>query len=101
VPKLARVLAARRLSAPAGSYTKRLFDDGALLESKLLEEAGELASATTSEDIAWETADVIYFALVFAARAGVPLSAVTAELDRRSLGVTRRKGDAKPKKETR
>lgn len=100
VPKLARVLAARRLSAPAGSYTKRLFDDGALLESKLLEEAGELASATSPEDIAWETADVIYFALVFAARAGVPLSAVTAELDRRSLGVTRRKGDAKPKKES-
>lgn len=100
IPTLARVLAARRVSAPPGSYTQRLFDDPALLRSKLLEEADELATAESPEDVAWETADVIYFALVFAARAGVPLGAVTAELDRRSLGVTRRKGDAKPKKES-
>lgn len=35
----------RRASAPAGSYTKRLFDDSELLRNKLLEEAQELAEA--------------------------------------------------------
>jgi phosphoribosyl-ATP pyrophosphohydrolase len=95
LPRLARTLAERRQSAPAGSYSKRLFDDAALLEAKLLEEAGELAAARTPDHVAAETADVVYFALVAAARAGVSLADVEAHIDRRSLRVTRRKGDAK------
>ena len=39
VSHLERVLLARREAAAPGSYTKRLFDDAALLRSKLLEEA--------------------------------------------------------------
>ena len=92
---LARTLAARRGTAPAGSYTARLFADADLLQAKLTEEAGELAAATTPTDVAWETADVLYFALVAMTRAGVPLSAVEAELDRRSGLVSRRPGNAK------
>jgi phosphoribosyl-ATP pyrophosphohydrolase/phosphoribosyl-AMP cyclohydrolase/histidinol dehydrogenase len=46
--------------------------------------------------VAFEAADVIYFTLVAMARAGVSLEEVEAELDRRALRVTRRKGDAKP-----
>ena len=38
------------------------------------EEAGELADAATPAEVAWETADVIYFALVAMARAGVDLT---------------------------
>ena len=49
-----------------------------------------------AEHVAEETADVIYFALVAAARAGVSLDAAIDALDRRALKVTRRKGDAKP-----
>jgi phosphoribosyl-ATP pyrophosphohydrolase len=95
LPTLARRLAERVAAAPPGSYTRRLLDDPALLRAKLIEEAGELADAQGSEDVAWEAADVIYFALVAMTRAGVPLSAVEAELDRRSRKVTRRPGNAK------
>jgi len=96
LPALARTLAARVADAPAGSYTRRLLDDPALLRAKLLEEAGELADATAPEHVVAEVADVVYFALVALARAGRPLSDVEAELDHRALKVQRRKGDAKP-----
>ena len=79
----------------AGSYTRRLFDDPALLAAKLKEEATELSQATTHEETRWETADVLYFALVAMVKAGVPLADVTRELDRRSRKLTRRPGDAK------
>lgn len=36
-------LKSRKENAPEGSYTKRLFDDPALLKSKLVEEAIELS----------------------------------------------------------
>lgn len=96
---LDRTLRKRLAEAPAGSYTKRLFEDADLLRSKLVEEANELAEAHTSEDAAWEAADVIYFAMVAAVRAGASLEDIEAMLDRRALKVTRRKGDAKPVRE--
>lgn len=92
---LGRTLAARVAEAPAGSYTRRLLDDPELLRAKLREEATELAEARGAAEVAWETADVLYFALVAMVRAGVPLEAVEAELDRRARKVTRRPGDAK------
>ena len=82
-------------SAPEGSYTRRLFDDVALLDSKLREEAGELCEAATPEEAAWEAADVIYFALAAARRHGVGLADIERELERRSLRVSRRGGEAK------
>jgi len=95
LPGLARTLAARAADAPAGSYTRRLLDDPALLRAKLREEAGELADAVAPDHVAEEVADVVYFALVAAARAGVPLADVERALDRRALRVRRRRGDAK------
>lgn len=94
--ELARRLAARQADAPAGSYTRRLLDDPTLLRAKLLEEAAELAAATEPAQVAAEAADVLYFALVALARAGVPLEQVERELDRRALRLSRRPGDAKP-----
>jgi len=93
---LARLLLARTAEAPAGSYTKRLLEDPALLRSKLREEAAELADAHGREGVAAEAADVLYFTLVALARGGVDLAAVEAELARRAGRVTRRPGDAKP-----
>ncbi len=93
--RLARRLAARLREAPAGSYTRRLLEDPALLEAKLVEEARELAGADAG-NVAHEAGDVMYFALVAMARAGVGLEAVEDQLERRSLKVTRRPGDAKP-----
>lgn len=96
IPDLARLLNARALDAPQGSYTKRLLTEPGLLGAKLCEEARELSEAEDPRDVAWEAADVLYFTLVALARAGVPLEAVEAELDRRSRKVTRRPGNAKP-----
>jgi len=93
---LARRLRERVREAPEGSYTRRLVREPGLLEAKIREEAGELAGAGSPAEVAFEAADVIYFTLVAMARAGVSLEEVEAELDRRALRVTRRKGDAKP-----
>jgi phosphoribosyl-ATP pyrophosphohydrolase len=99
LPQLARRLAGRRRDAPAGSYTRRLFNDPALLRAKLIEEAGELADAAGRDAATHEAADLLYFALVAMARAGASLADVEDALDRRALKATRRPGDAKPPKE--
>ncbi|MEQ8317055.1 MAG: phosphoribosyl-ATP diphosphatase [Phycisphaerales bacterium] len=88
-------LAERVQSPPTGSYTARLLDDPSLLRAKLLEEAGELIDAESAEDAAHEAADVAYFALVAARARGATLESLERELDRRSLRVTRRPGNAK------
>jgi phosphoribosyl-ATP pyrophosphohydrolase len=94
--RLARRLRDRSDIAPEGSYTKRVLEDPKLLRAKLLEEARELGAARGTDQVVWEAADVFYFTLVALARAGVPLADVAAELDRRSMKIVRRKGDAKP-----
>ena len=87
---LARRLAARKLSAPEGSYTARLLADPTLLAAKLREEAGELAEAATRADAIHEAADVLYFTLATLARHDVDLAEVEQALARRALKVTRR-----------
>ena len=94
LPALARLLAGRRHAAPQGSYSARLFAEAGLLEAKLVEEAGELGDAATAAEVAHEAADLIFFALAAAVRAGVSLHDIETELDRRRLRVTRRPGDA-------
>ncbi|MBK8976980.1 MAG: phosphoribosyl-ATP diphosphatase [Planctomycetes bacterium] len=93
---LERTLAVRLADAPAGSYTRRLLDDPDLLHRKLVEEAHELAEASDPAHVAREAADVLYFAAVRLAKAGVRFADVERELDRRALRVTRRPGAAKP-----
>lgn len=96
LPALAERLSRRTKEAPDGSYTARLLREPELLRAKLLEEASELADASDRESVAEEAADVIYFALVAAARSGASLAEIERVLHRRSLKLTRRKGDAKP-----
>lgn len=95
--RLEATLTSRLADAPEGSYTKRLFTDEKLLRAKILEEAEELCDAQTKEDVAFEAADLIYFALARCMSKGVSLRDVEDALDRKSLKVSRRKGDAKPK----
>jgi phosphoribosyl-ATP pyrophosphohydrolase/phosphoribosyl-AMP cyclohydrolase/histidinol dehydrogenase len=94
--KLQKTLQARKESAPEGSYTARLFNDSQLLRAKILEEATELCDATTKEHIAFEAADLFYFALTKCVAAGVSLEDVERNLDAKSIKVKRRQGDAKP-----
>ncbi|CUM66842.1 uncharacterized protein PRCAT00004526001 [Priceomyces carsonii] len=97
--KLDNTLSQRLETAPEGSYTKRLFDDGDLLIAKLKEELDELIEAGEKKDkdeVAWESADLIYFVLVWCVKHGVRLQDIEKNLDIKSMKVSRRKGDAKP-----
>mmetsp|Transcript_8484 Transcript_8484/g.19861 ORF Transcript_8484/g.19861 Transcript_8484/m.19861 type:complete len:529 (-) Transcript_8484:400-1986(-) len=93
--ELQATLESRKLSAPAGSYTKRLFDDSNLLQQKLVEEAQELAEATDVDHVAAEAADLFYFAMVRVVAAGGTLALVEDHLNRRALKIQRRPGHAK------
>ncbi|OAD79623.1 hypothetical protein PHYBLDRAFT_176686 [Phycomyces blakesleeanus NRRL 1555(-)] len=94
---LQQTLQSRKNSAPVGSYTARLFNDAKLLKSKIMEEAEELCDATEKDDIAWEAADLIYFALTKCVSAGVSIEDIEKNLDKKARKVTRRPGNAKPK----
>ena len=91
-----QTLTSRKASAPEGSYTARLFNDPNLLKAKILEEANELCDAKTKQEISFEAADLLYFALTKCIAAGVSLEDVERNLDLKSTKVKRRKGDAKP-----
>ncbi|KAL2006561.1 hypothetical protein VTN00DRAFT_9229 [Thermoascus crustaceus] len=93
--RLQKTLQARKEDAPTGSYTARLFNEPKLVEAKIMEEAEELCRATSKEDIAFEAADLLYFALTKCTAAGVSLEDIERNLDLKSLKVKRRKGDAK------
>lgn len=94
--KLEETLQSRKRDAPEGSYTARLFNDSNLLSAKVKEEADELCQAKSKRDIAAEAADLFYFTLTKCISAGVSLEDIERDLDRKSLKVKRRKGDAKP-----
>jgi phosphoribosyl-ATP pyrophosphohydrolase/phosphoribosyl-AMP cyclohydrolase/histidinol dehydrogenase len=94
--KLQQMLIERKKDAPAGSYTARLFNDPSLVNAKIKEEADELCTATTKEEIASEAADLLYFALARCIAVDVTLEDIEHNLDLKSLKVKRRKGDAKP-----
>ncbi|KAJ6539417.1 histidinol dehydrogenase-domain-containing protein [Mycena capillaripes] len=95
-PALESTLRARFESAPEGSYTKRLFNDPDLLRAKIMEEADELCRAEQKADVAFEAADLFYFALTKCIAAGVGIYDIEASLDRKARRVTRRAGNAKP-----
>ncbi|PSR82054.1 histidinol dehydrogenase [Coniella lustricola] len=97
IPKLEQTLQSRKQSAPEGSYTARLFSDEKLLRAKIMEEAEELCDAKSPQDVAFEAADLIYFALTKAVGAGVSLADIERSLDAKSWKVKRRQGDAKGK----
>lgn len=94
--RLQKTLQSRKASAPEGSYTARLFNDSQLLKAKILEEANELCDANTKQEVAFEAADLFYFALTKCIAAGVSLEDVERNLDAKSIKVKRRQGDAKP-----
>ncbi|KAJ3866078.1 histidinol dehydrogenase-domain-containing protein [Lentinula novae-zelandiae] len=96
LPLLERTLRSRFESAPAGSYTKRLFNDPDLLRSKIMEEADELCRADTEYEVAFEAADLIYFALTKCTAHGVSIADIERSLDKKAKRVTRRAGNAKP-----
>jgi phosphoribosyl-ATP pyrophosphohydrolase/phosphoribosyl-AMP cyclohydrolase len=92
---LERVISGRATSEDTSSGTRRLHTEPGLLAAKLREEAGELALAESTDEVVHEAADLMYLLLTAAARAGIKLSEIEAELGRRNLRVTRRPMEAK------
>nr|CCA22236.1 unnamed protein product [Albugo laibachii Nc14] len=92
---LEKMLQSRVENAPTGSYTKRLLEDTELLRDKLVEEAQELAEAESKEEVAGEAADLLYFLMVKCVAAGISLTDIEKQLDKRSLKVKRRAGNSK------
>ena len=88
--ELQKLLVDRKSNAPEGSYTKRLFNDPELLTAKIKEEAEELTDAVTKDEIAWECADLFYFALAKLVANDVSLAEVENNLNLKHLKITRR-----------
>lgn len=93
--RLQRTLDARAAEREGGGYTRALLDDPDWLRAKLVEEAGELADARGQNAVRHEAADLLYFAGVALARAGLGWADVERELDARARRVTRRGGARK------
>lgn len=67
IPELRRVIKDRKENPQEGSYTCKLFDDEDKMLKKVVEEAAELTIAAkggNQDEMAWETADLIYHLLV-------------------------------------
>ena len=88
VAALARTIASRKTHPVEGSYTAKLFAGGVdRIGKKIGEEATEVVIAAKNADrgeLVWETADLLYHALVLLAERGVSLDDVGAELSRRA-----------------
>ena len=86
--ELERIVAARGRSGDPQSWTAKLFAGGQEKAAKKLgEEAVETVIAAIQSDrvrLASESADLLYHLTVVLAIAGVPLSEVMAELERRT-----------------
>ncbi len=86
--ELYKVIETRRAEPQEGSYTCYLFDKGL---DKILKKVGEECAETiiaakngNKEETVGEIADLLYHVLVMMVNEGIPLTDVTAELDRRS-----------------
>lgn len=86
--ELEKIVAERGMSGDSGSWTAKLFAGGMERAAKKLgEEAVETVIAAVGGDkkaLVSESADLLYHWLVVLALAGVPLSEVIAELERRT-----------------
>lgn len=85
--ELYKVIEDRRAKPQEGSYTCYLFDKGL---DKILKKVGEECAETiiaakngNKEETVGEIADLFYHVLVMMVNEGIPLTDVTAELDRR------------------
>ena len=81
--RLAATVAARAGADPSSSWTAKLLADPRLAAKKLGEEALETALATTPDETAAESADLIYHWLALLQARGVSLDAVAEKLEAR------------------
>lgn len=81
---LAATIRERKGADPARSYTAYLFEQGAgKIRKKVGEEAIEVITAGTAEELVTESADLLYHLLALLEAQGVRLDQVYAEIERR------------------
>lgn len=78
--RLTELLNKRKEQLPEKSFTTQLFNSADFRAEKIREEADELIEAESFEDVRWEAADLIFFALVDALAKGVDVTNITTEL---------------------
>ncbi|MGP1587372.1 MAG: bifunctional phosphoribosyl-AMP cyclohydrolase/phosphoribosyl-ATP diphosphatase HisIE [Treponemataceae bacterium] len=79
--RLYSVIAQRFKNPKPGSYTATLDDE--LVREKISEEAEEVCTAKTEDEVVWECADLLYFLNVLMYKENVTWQQVMRELDRR------------------
>lgn len=84
VPTLFDTLKDRKAKPTAKSFSGKLFADREMLLSKIREEAEEVCTYSSRENLRWEIADVLYFLSVLAVDEGISWSEIEAELGARS-----------------
>ncbi|MFN8658786.1 MAG: phosphoribosyl-ATP diphosphatase [Candidatus Obscuribacterales bacterium] len=84
VGQLFSILQQRKQEMPEGSYSVKLFKDRRKLLKKLMEEAHEVCTFESTENLRWEIADLIYFASLLAVDEGVSWADIECELGGRA-----------------
>lgn len=86
------------------SYSYKLYKNPKLLKKKILEEANELIRTKNKRQVIWETADLMYFLLVFLVKRGIKLNKIERKLMERNKNKEKlkyyKKKEAKWKKQT-
>jgi len=77
---LTKLLEKRKKEQPEKSFTTKLFQSGDFRAEKIREESEELIEAQSFEEVRWEAADLIFFALTDALAKGVDIGDITNEL---------------------
>lgn len=80
IADLFETLRQRKLNAPEGSYSATLFQDRDKLSKKLMEEAFEVVSFKSRENLRWEVADLLYFVSILAVDEGLDWNEIELEL---------------------
>ena len=80
---LNQLLEKRKQLLPENSFSTQLFQSAEFRAEKIREEAEELIEAISFDDVRWEAADLIFFALTDALAKGVTIDDITCELGSR------------------
>jgi len=78
--RLTELLEKRKSKLPDNSFTTKLFRSETFRAEKIREEADELIEAKSFEEVRWEAADLLFFALTDALAKGVDIKDITNEL---------------------
>lgn len=81
---LYKIIEKRIQSNNKNSYSYKLYKNPKLLNKKVLEEAAELTKTKNKKQVIWETADLLYFLLVFLVKRGVSLEQIEIKLRERN-----------------